>query len=112
MNVQAIASPSGDILWVSGAVPGAAHDMKAQWIWSVLDELEAAGLIVLADKGYQGAEHAIIPCKGRNKPQSQKDANRAHAKLRARGKGKQYGLLGFCGKKVGAGDRIKLQSIC
>jgi len=83
MNLQVIASPAGDILWVSGALPGSVHDKKAEWIWGVLAELEAAGLIVLADKGYQGAAHAIIPYKGKNKPQSQKDANRAHAKLRA-----------------------------
>jgi len=85
MNLQVIASPAGDILWVSGPLPGAVHDKKAEWIWGVLAELEAAGLIVLADKGYQGAANAITPYKGKNKPQSQKDANRAHAKLRAPG---------------------------
>jgi hypothetical protein len=85
MNLQVIASPGGDILWVSGALPGSVHDKNAEWIWGVLAELEAAGLIVLADKGYQGAAHAKVPYKGRNKPQSQKDANRAHAKLRSPG---------------------------
>jgi hypothetical protein len=85
MNLQVIASPAGDILWVSGPLPGSVHDKKAEWIWGVLAELETAGLIVLADKGYQGSAHAITPYKGRNKPQSQKDANRAHAKLRAPG---------------------------
>jgi hypothetical protein len=64
MNLQVIASPRGDILWVSGPLPGSVHDKKAEWIWGVLHELEAAGLIVLADKGYQGAAHAIIPYKG------------------------------------------------
>jgi hypothetical protein len=49
MNLQVIASPAGDIRWVSGALPGA---------------------------------QAIMPYKGRNKPQSQKDANKAHPKLR------------------------------
>src|SRR6185437_11199497 len=44
MNLQVIASPTGDIVWVSGPLPGAVHDMKAQWIWGVLAELEAAGL--------------------------------------------------------------------
>jgi hypothetical protein len=85
MNLQVIASPGGDILWVSGPLPGSVHDKKAEWIWGVLAELETAGLIVLADKGYQGAAHAKIPYKGKNKPQSQKDANRAHAKLRSPG---------------------------
>jgi DDE superfamily endonuclease len=85
MNLQVIASPCGEILRVSGALPGSVHDKKAEWIWGVLDEPEAAGLIVLADKGYQGAAHAKIPYRGKNKPQSQKEANKAHAKLRAPG---------------------------
>jgi hypothetical protein len=81
MNLEVIASPTGDILWVSGPLPGSVHDKKAEWIWGVLDELQAAGLIVLADKGYQGAAHAKVPYKGKNKPESQKIANRAHAQL-------------------------------
>ena len=85
MNLQVIASPDGDILWVSGALPGSVHDKKAEWIWGVLAELEAAGLVVLADKGYQGSAYAKIPYRGRNKPQSQKDANKAHARLRSPG---------------------------
>ena len=85
MNLQVIASPDGDILWVSGALPGSVHDKKAEWIWGVLAELEAAGLVTLADKGYQGSTYAKIPYKGKNKPESQKEANKAHAKLRSPG---------------------------
>ena len=85
MNLQVIASPGGDILWVSGALPGSVHDKKAEWIWGVLAELEAAGLVTLADKGYRGSTHAKIPYQGKNKPESQKAANRAHAKLRSPG---------------------------
>jgi DDE superfamily endonuclease/Helix-turn-helix of DDE superfamily endonuclease len=85
MNLQVIASPAGDILWVSGALPGSVHDKKAEWVWGVLKELEAAGLITLADKGYQGSTYAKIPYRGKGKPESQKEANRAHAKLRAPG---------------------------
>src|SRR6516162_9377088 len=85
MNLQVIASPDGDILWVSGALPGSVHDKRAEWIWGVLDELEKAGLVALADKGYQGSTWAKIPYKGKNKPEPQKEANRAHAKLRAPG---------------------------
>jgi hypothetical protein len=29
MNLQVIASPAGDVLWVSGALPGSVHDKKA-----------------------------------------------------------------------------------
>jgi DDE superfamily endonuclease/Helix-turn-helix of DDE superfamily endonuclease len=85
MNLQVIASPDGDIVWVSGALPGSVHDKKAEWIWGVLAELEAAGLVTLADKGYRGSTYAKIPYQGKNKPESQKQANRAHAKLRAPG---------------------------
>jgi hypothetical protein len=85
MNLQVIASPAGDVLWVSGALPGSVHDKKAEWIWGVLAELEAAGLVTLADKGYQGSTYAKIPYKGKNKPESQKQANKAHAKLRSPG---------------------------
>jgi hypothetical protein len=85
MNLQVIASPAGDVLWVSGALPGSVHDKKAEWIWGVLAELEAAGPVTLADKGYQGSTYAKLPYKGKNKPESQKQANKAHAKLRAPG---------------------------
>jgi len=85
MNLQVIASPDGDLLWVSGALPGSVHDKRAEWTWGVLDELERQGLVTLADKGYQGSSWAKVPYKGKNKPESQKQANRAHAKLRGPG---------------------------
>jgi hypothetical protein len=85
MNLQVIASPDGDLLWVSGALPGSVHDKKAEWIWGVIAELEKAGIITLADKGYQGSTWAKTPYKGKGKPESQKEANRAHAKLRGPG---------------------------
>jgi hypothetical protein len=86
MNLQVISSPAGEILWVSGPLPGAVHDLTAARIWGIIRELEAAGLIVLADKGYIGAgQHVLTPYRGRNKPASQKAANSAHAKLRAPG---------------------------
>jgi hypothetical protein len=86
MNLQVIASPEGDIVWVSGPLPGAVHDLTAARIWGIIAELAASGLIVLADKGYTGAgDHIRTPYKGKNKPASQKDANRAHARLRGPG---------------------------
>nr|WP_246023548.1 transposase family protein [Nocardia yunnanensis] len=85
MNVQVIATPDGDIVWVSGALPGSVHDSKAAWIWQIVRELTRCGLIVLADKGYQGVDGLLTPYKGRSKPESQKVANRAHAQLRGRG---------------------------
>jgi hypothetical protein len=41
--------------------------------------------VVLGDKGYLGEDDIRTPYRGRNKPASQKDANRAHARLRAPG---------------------------
>ncbi|HYA53068.1 MAG TPA: transposase family protein [Streptosporangiaceae bacterium] len=86
MNLQVIAAPDGQIVWVSGPLPGAVHDLTAARIWGIVRELAAAGLVVLADKGYHGAgQHILTPYRGRNKPASQKDANRAHAQLRSPG---------------------------
>ena len=85
MNLQVIASPGGEIVWVSGPLPGAVHDLTAARTWGIIAELDASGLVVLADKGYLGEDGLRTPYRGRNKPASQKDANRAHARLRAPG---------------------------
>jgi hypothetical protein len=86
MNLQVIATPDGDIVWVSGPLPGSVHDLTAARIWGIVRHLAASGLITLGDKGYHGAgEPVITPYKGRGKPASQKAANRAHAKLRGPG---------------------------
>jgi hypothetical protein len=62
----------------------AADDLTAARIWGIVHELAAAGLIVLADKGYIGAgDHLITPYRGRGKPCLQKAANSTRAKLRA-----------------------------
>jgi hypothetical protein len=85
MNLQVIASPGGDIVWVSGPLPGGVHDLTAARIWGIICELAACGLVALGDKGYRGEDDIRTPCRGRNKPASQKDANRAHPRLRAPG---------------------------
>jgi len=86
MNLQVISTPSGEILWVSGPLPGSVHDLTAARIWGIIRELAAAGLITLADKAYISAgEHVLTPYRGRGKPESQKAANHAHARLRAPG---------------------------
>ena len=72
------------IVWVSGPLPGTVHDLTAARIWGVVRELAASGLVVL-DKGYLGEDDIRTPYRGRNKPASQKEANRAHARLRAPG---------------------------
>ena len=83
---NAAAEPRAGAAGPATRLPGAVHDLTAARIWGILRELAASGLVVLADKGYHGAdEHLITPYKGRNKPPSQKAANRAHAKLRVPG---------------------------
>jgi len=80
--------PAPRPMW-PGAPPRARPSRKsctAARIWGIVRELAAAGLIVLADKGYHGAgDHIRTPYKGKNKPESQKAANRAHATLRSPG---------------------------
>lgn len=89
VNLQVIASPDGTILWVSGELPGSTHDTAAARIWHILAALRDVGLIALGDKGYHGydetGQRVITPYKGKNKPESQNDANRAHARLRGPG---------------------------
>jgi hypothetical protein len=86
MNLQVISGPGGDIVWVSGPLPGVVHDLAAARIWGIVRKLAGSGLVVLADKSYTGAgDHVRVPYQGKNKPASQKDANRAHARLRGRG---------------------------
>ena len=97
-------------MWVSGPLPGAVHDLTAARIWGILRKLAAANLVVLGDKGYIGAgEHVHTPYRGRNKPASQKAANRAHTQLRSPGERANAHLktwrilrtLGCCPWKVG-----------
>ena len=84
MNLQVIACPDGDVLWVSGALPGSVHDKKAEWIWGALDELEKASLVTLA-LGLPGQRARESPVQGQEQAGPQKEANRAHARLRSPG---------------------------
>ena len=45
MNVQVLASPDGEIVWLSPALPGSVHDSKAAWIWQIVTELVIGGWI-------------------------------------------------------------------
>ena len=85
MNLQVIAGPDGDIGWVCGPLPGAVHDLTAARIRGIVRALAASGLVVPGGQGYLGEDDIRTPYRGRNKPASQQDANRAHARLRAPG---------------------------
>ncbi len=59
-----IAGPDGDIVWVSGLLPGVVHDLTAAArVWGIIRERAASGLVVLADKGYaaSSASSAAVP---------------------------------------------------
>jgi hypothetical protein len=36
MNLQVIARAVGDIIWVSGPLPGVVHDLTAVRIWGII----------------------------------------------------------------------------
>jgi hypothetical protein len=88
VTVQVIAGPAGRLIWVSPTLPGARHDIAAAREHGLLDAFTAAGLRVLADRGYQGAGPAVTvpqrprredPATGSYRPlsQAQKDVNTA-----------------------------------
>ena len=86
MNLQVIASPGGGILWVSGPLPGAVHDLAAARIWGIIASWPPPGWSCWPTGATTApAARCWPPYRGRNKPASQKDANRAHARLRAPG---------------------------
>jgi hypothetical protein len=90
VNLQVIADPAGRLVWASPALPGAVHDVTAARTHGLIDALTAAGLMTLADKGYQGAGGTVrTPFKRhRHRPRlsrNQKKVNRAHARVRAIG---------------------------
>ncbi|MFC7713595.1 transposase family protein [Nonomuraea recticatena] len=90
VNVQLLADPVGRLVWASPALPGAVHDVSAARTVGLIDALTSAGVKTFADKGYQGAGGTIrTPFKRhRHRPglsRSQRDVNRAHARIRAIG---------------------------
>lgn len=86
MNVQVIADPLGRLPWVSPAVPGAVHDVRAAREHGTIGALAAAGVSCWADKGYRGAGGTVrVPYWDRWETLStgQQAVNRSHAKIRA-----------------------------
>ncbi|MFE9969634.1 transposase family protein [Streptomyces hirsutus] len=83
MNVQILADPSGRLLWVSPALPGAVHDIKAAREHGIIGALADADVKCWADKGCRG--HGPCPVLGPLGALStgQKAVNRSHAKIRA-----------------------------
>lgn len=86
MNVQVIADPFGRLLWVSPALPGAVHDVRAAREHGIIDALDQAHIPCWADKSYQGPGGPVrVAFRGRWETLStgQQAVNRSQAKIRA-----------------------------
>ena len=87
MNVQALTSSSGELLFLGTARPGSVHDLAAARADDIIDAATAAGVEIIADTGYTGAGGTCrTPArrpKGKGHNGWEKKANAAHARERA-----------------------------
>src|SRR6266566_12433 len=87
--VQTVAAPDGELLWVSGVLPGRTVDITAARRFKIADKvLEFLGL--LADLGYIGLHPDVITGYKRKRgektlSEAKKAANRAQASVRCLG---------------------------
>ncbi|OZM76881.1 transposase family protein [Pseudonocardia sp. MH-G8] len=96
LNVQVIADPIGQLVWISPPLPGARHDMGAAREHGIIDALTAHGIPAAADTAYQGAGTTVAvpqrrrrldPATGRYRRLStnQREVNTVHARRRGPG---------------------------
>jgi len=86
VNAQVIGDPHGRLMWVSPALPGSVHDLKAARTHRIIDSLTKAAVATFADKGYRGARGTVgVPFYGRRLPRRMREVNSAHAKVRSIG---------------------------
>ncbi|WP_372412302.1 transposase family protein [Streptomyces luteireticuli] len=87
VNLQVVTAEEGKLLWISPALPGGTHDVKAAREHGIIEACAQLDLEILADKGYRGAGGTVItPVKRRPNtelPGKHKKSNRVHASLRA-----------------------------
>ncbi|WP_432021512.1 transposase family protein [Streptomyces sp. 1222.5] len=87
VNLQVITAEEGKLLWLSPALPGGPHDVKAAREHDIIGTCAQLDSEILADKGYQGAGGTIItPIKRRPATEltdKHKKSNKVHAGLRA-----------------------------
>ncbi len=55
VNMQVVADPAGNLLWISPALPGRTHDLTAARTHRIIRICERQGVPVLADRAYIGA---------------------------------------------------------
>lgn len=89
VNVQQFTDSRGEPIWSGPGLPGSTHDLsaiRATGLLPTLDWLTARGVVVLADKGYQGiGSGVLIPYKGRELTEPYTEANRTRAAARSIG---------------------------
>ncbi|MFB9578488.1 transposase family protein [Streptomyces yanii] len=88
-SVTTIAAPDGELLWVSGVLPGRTIDIRAARRFRIADKV-LAHLGLLADLGYIGLHPDVITGYKRRRgektlPEGKKAANQAQAALRCIG---------------------------
>jgi len=87
--VQTVAAPDGELLWVSGVLPGRTVDITAARRFKIADKV-LAFLGLLADLGYIGLHPDVVTGYKRKRgektlPEAKKTANRIQAALRCLG---------------------------
>ncbi|MGW7102362.1 transposase family protein [Streptomyces sp. NPDC054838] len=55
VNVQVVTDPTGNLLWISPALPGRTHDLTAARTHCIIRICERQGVPILADRAYIGA---------------------------------------------------------
>ena len=87
--VQTVAAPDGELLWVSGVLPGKTVDITAARRFGIAEKI-LAFLGLLADLGYIGLHPEVVTGYKRKRgekalPETKKAANRVQASLRCIG---------------------------
>lgn len=79
--------PTGELLWISPALPGRTHDLTAARTHKIIRICERQGVPILADRAYTGAApHVTTGLKrppGGELTSTQRTVNRALAQARA-----------------------------
>ncbi len=87
MNVQVVADPAGNLLWISPALPGRTHDLTAARTHRIIHICERQGVPVLADRAYMGTGPWVTTPIGRHPNRelttTQQTVNRALSAARA-----------------------------
>jgi hypothetical protein len=65
VNVQVVTDPAGEILWLSPAMPGRAHDLTTARAHRILRICARQGIPILADMAYTGAGDWVTTARRR-----------------------------------------------